>query len=101
MASRGHRAPRKAAYCPRKEVGQNIKVKNRAKWLGTEPHPGKEVLIEEVSKHQETLSLAVWGKFLHLRGQPNKEEKLIRLTDYMWKSNSQQNSTPDARIHHQ
>ena len=28
MASRGHQAPRKAAHCLRKEVGQNIKGLN-------------------------------------------------------------------------
>ena len=41
-----------------------------------ETHPGKGVLIEEVSNHQETLALAVRGKFSNLRGQPNREEKL-------------------------
>ena len=41
-----------------------------------EIHPGKGVLIEEISKHQETLSLAgVWGKFSNLGGQSNWEEK--------------------------
>ena len=40
-----------------------------------EIHPGKGVLIEEVSKHQETLSPEGLGKFLTLRGQPNWEEK--------------------------
>ena len=37
--------------------------------------PGKEVLIEEVSKHQEILSPAGLGEVLYLRGQPNQEEK--------------------------
>ena len=67
--------PRKAAHCLKKEVGQNIKDKKRDKELGTETHPGKGVVIEEVSKHQETLSLAGLGMFLNLRGQPNWEEK--------------------------
>ena len=40
-----------------------------------EIHPGKGVLIEEVSKHQETLSLSGLGKFLNLGGQPNLEGK--------------------------
>ena len=40
-----------------------------------EIHPGKGVLIEEVSKHQETLLRRVRGKFLNLGGQPNWEEK--------------------------
>ena len=41
-----------------------------------ETHPGKGVLIEEVSNHQETLALAGPGKFSNLGGQPNWEEKL-------------------------
>ena len=41
-----------------------------------EIHPGKRVLIEEVSNHQETLALAVRGKFSNLGGQPNWDEKL-------------------------
>ena len=40
-----------------------------------EIRPGKGVLIEEVSKHQETLSLAGLGEVSNLRGQPNWEEK--------------------------
>ena len=38
-----------------------------------ETHPWKGVLIEEVSKHQETLALAGLGEVF--RGQPNWEEK--------------------------
>ena len=34
------------------------KRKRESKELGTETRPGKGVLIEEVSKHQETLTLA-------------------------------------------
>ena len=49
--------PRKAAHCLRKDVGQNIK--RETKELGMETRPGKGVLIEGVSKHQETLALAV------------------------------------------
>ena len=56
IASRGHQAPRKAAHSLRREVGQNIK--GETKELGTEICPGKGVLIEEVSNHQETLALA-------------------------------------------
>ena len=53
--------PRKAAHPLRKEVGQNIKDRE-TKELRTEIHPGKGVLIEEVSKHQETLALAGLGE---------------------------------------
>ena len=59
------------------------------------------MVIEEVSKHQETLSLVGLGEVSNLRGQANWEEKSIKPTDYMPKSNSQQESTPDTRIHHQ
>ena len=40
-----------------------------------ETRPGKGVVIEQVSKYQETLSLVGLGKFLNLGGQPNWEEK--------------------------
>ena len=45
--------------------------------LGTEICPGKGVLIEEVSKHQETLSLAGLGEVFNfsegkLTGRKNK-----------------------------
>ena len=58
-AGRGHQALRKAAHCLRKEVGKNIKIKRETKEVGTELGPGKRVLKKrEVSKYQETLSLA-------------------------------------------
>ena len=41
-----------------------------------ETRPGKGVLIKEVSKHQETLTLVGLGKVFKSRGQPNWEEKL-------------------------
>ena len=71
--------PRKAAHCLQKEVGQNIKDKKRdthtkkkerereTKELGMETCPGKGVLIEEVSKHQETLALAGLGEVFESR----------------------------------
>ena len=72
--------PRKAAHCLRKEVGQNIKDKKRDKRvrdgdMGLPGWPGKEVVIEEVSKHQETLSLAGLGGVFKSWRQPNWEEK--------------------------
>ena len=51
-------------------------MKRETRERGTETHPRKGVLLEEVSNHQETLVLAVRGKFSNLRGQPNREEKL-------------------------
>ena len=41
-----------------------------------ETRPGKGVLIEEVSNHQETLALAGLGEVFKSQGQPNWEEKL-------------------------
>ena len=46
------------AHCLQKEVGQNIKNK-QTKEVGTDIRPRKRVLKKrDVSKHQETLSLA-------------------------------------------
>ena len=60
-AGRGHQAPRKAAHCLPKEVGQNIKDK-KTKEVGTEIRPGKGVLKEEkftnIRKH---LSVGSFG----------------------------------------
>ena len=61
------RHPRKAAHHLRKEVGQNIKDKKRDKRAKDGDPSGKGVLIEEVSKHQETSHWQVWGKFLNQR----------------------------------
>ena len=61
-ASREHQAPIKAAHCLQKEVGQHIKDKKRDK-RGRDRDPSRKgSLKREVSKHQETLSLAgLWG----------------------------------------
>ena len=76
-------------------------IKRETKELGTETRLGKGVLIEEVSNHQETLALAGLGEVFQSRKATNWEEKLIKPTDYMPKSNSQHKSTPDARTRHQ
>ena len=61
-AGRGHQAPRKAAHCLQKEVGQNIKDKKRDKRGRDRDQSREGSLKREVSKHQETLSLAgLWG----------------------------------------
>ena len=61
-AGRGHQAPRKAAHCLRKEVGQNIKDKKRDKRVRDGDPSQEGSLKREVSKHQETLSLVgLWG----------------------------------------
>ena len=51
-------------------------MKRETRERGTETRPGKGVLLEEVSNHQETLALAGRGKFSNLGEQPNWEEKL-------------------------
>ena len=58
-AGREHQAPRKAAHCLQKEVGQNIKDKKRDKRVWDRDLSwGGSCERGEVSKHQETLSLA-------------------------------------------
>ena len=42
-------------------------IKRETKELRTEIHPGKGVLIEEISKHQETLALVGLGEVLESR----------------------------------
>ena len=44
-----------------------MKDKRETGELGTETHPGKGVLIEEVSDHQETLALAGPGEVFKSR----------------------------------
>ena len=58
-------APRKAARCLQKEVGQNTKDKKRDK-RGRDGDPSREGSLKrgEVSKHQETHSPAgLWKSF--------------------------------------
>ena len=68
ITSSGLKAPRKAAQCLRREVGQGYwRLKRETRERGTETRPGKGVLLEEVSNHQETLALAGPGKALKSR----------------------------------
>ena len=54
---REHQAPRKAAHCLWKEVGQNVKDKKRDKRVRDgDPSQGGSCKRGEVPKHQETLS---------------------------------------------
>ena len=63
IASSGHQAPRKTAHCLRREVGQGYwRSKRETRKRGTETRPGKGLLLEEVSNHQETLALAGPGE---------------------------------------
>ena len=59
--------PRKAAHCLRKEVGQNIKDKKIDKRARDRDPSEKGILIEEVSKHQETLALVGLGEVFESR----------------------------------
>ena len=75
IASSGHQAPRKAAHCLRREVGQNIKDKKgdkRARDGDPSQEGSSSIKIEEVSNHQETLALAGLREVF----PPNWEEKL-------------------------
>ena len=62
-AGGGHQESRKAAHSLRKEVGQNIKDKKKEKRVrDRDPSWGGSREGGEVSRHQETLSLAgLWG----------------------------------------
>ena len=59
---RGHQAPRKAAHCFRKDIGQNIKDKE-TKELGMEIHPGKGVLKEKFPNTRKPSHRQVCGEF--------------------------------------
>ena len=76
-AGRGQQAPRKAAHCLGKEVGQNIKdMKRQTKELGTETHPREGLVKEEKFPNTRKPSHGrVCGEFWNLRGQHNQEEK--------------------------
>ena len=68
----GHQAPRKAAHCLQKEVGQNIKDKKRDKRVRDGDLSWAGSLKREVSKHQATLSPGgLWGVL-----ESQKEEKI-------------------------
>ena len=68
ISSSGHQAPRKAAHCLRREVGQGYwRLKRATRERGTETRPGKGVLLEEVSNHQETLALVGPGEVFKSR----------------------------------
>ena len=101
IASWGHQAPRKAAHCLRKEVEQNIKDKKRDK------RAKDGDLSREWSGNRGSFQTpgnprtgGSGGSFWISEGNLTERGR-IKPTDYMSKSNSQQKSTPDARICHQ
>ena len=81
LSDLGHQAPRKAAHCLQKEVGQNIKDKKRDKrvrdgdlsWGGSDE-------VGEVSHSRKPSQRRVGGKFWNLRRQHNREKKKTRKT---------------------
>ena len=77
IASWGHQAPRKAAHCLRKEVGQNIKDKKRGKGA-RDGDPSREGRLNRGSFQTpgKPSHWRAWGKFSNLRGELNWEEKL-------------------------
>ena len=69
-----------------------------------ETHPVEGVVKEEKFPNiRKPFHQQVYGEFWNLRGQHNREEKnkKINPTAYVPNSNSQQRSSPEARIHHQ
>ena len=69
----GHEAPRTAAHCLQKEVGQNIADKKTTKAL--EIHPGEGVIKEEkFSNTRKSSHQQVYGEFWNPRGQHTGRE---------------------------
>ena len=101
IASRGHQAPRKAAHCLWKEVGQNIKDKKKDK-RARDGDPSQEGNRNRGSFQTpgNPLTGGSGGSFQISEGNLTGG-KINKPTDYMPKSNSQEKSTPDARIRHQ
>ena len=67
IPSWGHQVTRKAAHGIQKEIGQNIKDKKRDKRARDRDPSQEGVLIEEISKHQETLSRVGLGEVFESR----------------------------------
>ena len=66
-----------------------------------ETRPRKGVIIEEVSKHQETLSPVGLREVFESRRATQLGGKINKTTDYRAKNSSHQKSTPDSCIRHQ
>ena len=73
-AGRGDQAPRKAAPCLQKEVGQNIKDKKRDE-RGRDGDPSQEGSLKKQRSFQKHSHQQVCGEPWNLRGQHNWEEK--------------------------
>ena len=73
-AGGGHQAPGKAAQSLSKQVGQNIKDKNRDRGLGTETHPGEGV-VKKFTHNRKPSHGHVSGELWDLRGQHNWKKK--------------------------
>ena len=69
---RRHQAPRKAAHCIQKEVGQ--KIKRETKQLGMETHPGEGVM-KKFPNTRKPSHRQFCGELWNLRGQHNQEGK--------------------------
>ena len=102
IASSGLQAPRKAAHCLRREVGQNIKDKKGDK-RAREGDPSREGSLNRGSFQSPGNPRAggYGGSFQISEGNLTGRKNKIRPTDYVPKSNSQQKSTRDARTRHQ
>ena len=98
-----HQAPRKAAHSLRKEVGQNIKDRNRDKRFRDGDLTWGESVKEEKFPHSRKPSHRwVCGEFCNLRGKHNWEKKKKKNpTEYTPNHNCQHHSSPDACVYHQ
>ena len=102
IASSGHQAPRKAAHCFQREVGQNVKDKKGDK-RARDGDPSREESLNRGSFQSpgNPRTGRSGGSFQISEGNLTGRKNWIRPTDYVPRGNSQQRGTPDARTHHQ
>ena len=102
IASSGHQAPREAAHCLQREVGQNIKHKKGDK-RARDGDPSWEGSLNRGSFQSPGNPRAGGseGSFQISEGNLTGRKNWIRPTDYVSRGNSQQKGTPDAGTRHQ
>ena len=102
IASWGHQAPRKAAHCLQKEVGQNIKDKKRDK-RARDGDPSWEGSLNRGSFQTpgNPRTGGSGGSFWISEGNLTGSGRINKTHRLLPKSNSKQKSIPDTRIRHQ
>ena len=103
-AGRGHQAPRKAAHCLRKEVGQNIKDKMRDK-RGSDGDPSQEGSLKKDTSFQTPGNTLSGGSVASLgisegKITRRKNKQIIKTHRLCANSNSHRSSSPDSCIPH-